>query len=79
MDYLTAIFAVYVSIGFGFALASWLQAAEIEVNETGVHSAFFSKALLWFVFGWSVFAIYCYRAEVSRTIEKIDLSKFDKD
>lgn len=51
MIYLIAVLTIYVSVGFGFALASWLQAAEIEVNETGSHSTFFNKVLPWFVFG----------------------------
>lgn len=79
MVYLYFFTTAYIFSGIGFSLASWLQAAELEVNEGRIPSKFFSRALPWFVLGWPVFAVYCYRAEVSRTIEKVDLSKFDND
>ncbi|WRQ13091.1 hypothetical protein [Vibrio phage vB_VpM-pA2SJ1] len=75
---LCALSFAYLMIGLGFALASWLQAAEIEVNETGSYTLDWSTAL-WFTLAWPVIAAYCYRTEVSKTIKPLDLSKFKKD
>ncbi|WPH64054.1 hypothetical protein vBVpP1_54 [Vibrio phage vB_VpP_1] len=68
----------YLLIGAGFALASWLQAAEEEVKE-GVYTGISWEAVFWFVVAWPFLAVYCYRTEVSKTIKPLDLSKFKKD
>jgi len=68
MIYMYFFLTAYVFTGIGFAIASWLQAAEVEVNETGSYSTFFSSVALWFIFGWPVFALYCYKRDVKKTI-----------
>lgn len=71
---------LYLSAGFGFAFASYLQAAEISVNNKKGIPPLFTGAYLFFVLAWWLVAIYCYRTEVSRTIQKIntDINKSDK-
>jgi hypothetical protein len=61
---------LYLSAGFGFAFASYLQAAEISVNNKKGIPPLFTGAYLFFVLAWWLVAIYCYRTEVSRTIQK---------
>ena len=68
MIYLYFFLPAYIFTGIGFSVASWLQAAEIEVNETGSYGSFFSTTALWFVFGWPVFAFYCYKRDVKKQI-----------
>tara|TARA_R110000772_G_scaffold99800_1_gene199762 strand:- start:5953 stop:6201 length:249 start_codon:yes stop_codon:yes gene_type:complete len=69
MEYLIYSFTAYFLIGFGFALASWLQAAKDDVKNKRKPSRFiFSKTFVFFVGGWWLVALYCYRAEVKRDI-----------
>lgn len=74
--YLLIVLAIYFTMGFGFAIASWLQACEIKVKEGKAPDSFFGTTLLWFIFAWLIVAIYCYRTEVSRTVAPVDFSKF---
>lgn len=70
---------IYLSIGFGFALASWLQASEVRVKEGKKPSRFiFSKPFVFISLSWWLVAIYCYRAEVKRTIPTYHYHKDDK-
>ncbi len=67
----------YLSIGIGFAIAAWLQAAEMEVDKTGKYT-FKLKTFAFFTVAWWLVAIYCFQTEVSRTKKPIDFSEFDK-
>lgn len=66
---------VYLAIGFGFALASWLQAQEKRVRNKQTITLNLKMWLVFILLWWGV-ALYCYRAEVKRTIPTIDY--FDK-
>lgn len=66
----------YLLVGFGFSLSSWLQAAEREVSKGKDPSPFFGWNLFYFTTLWPLLALYCYRAEVLKTIEKVDFDKF---
>ena len=66
----------YLLVGLGFTLASWLQAAEKEVDAGKNQPAFLSKTFVVFIFVWPVIALYCYRAEVKKSINKVDLSNY---
>ena len=70
MIYVYFFATAYLSMGLGFSIASWLQAAEIEVNETGGHGSFFSGQLPWFVFLWPIVALFCYKKDVKKTISE---------
>ncbi len=72
------IIGAYVLIGIGFSIASWLEASEHEVNKGREPLNYFSSIGMSFLFFWLVFAIYCYRAEVKKTIKPIDWSQFKK-
>lgn len=62
---------MYLSLGFGFALASWLQAVEVEINEGVTPSRFvFSRPFMFFFLLWWLVAIYCYRSCITKTIPK---------
>ena len=77
MEYLTFGLMVYLLIGVGFALSSWLEHAEQEVKK-GKKPTSFIKGSILFVVGWFIVAIYCYRSGVSRTIPKIDFKQGGK-
>ena len=66
----------YFLMGLGFSLASWLQAAEKEVDTGKNEPPFLSKTFVVFIFVWPVIALYCYRAEVKKSINKVDLSNY---
>ncbi len=65
----------YLSAGFGFALASWLQGAEQQVDAGEAPDRLFQGKITIFILMWPLIALYCYRTEVTRTINKIDFSK----
>ena len=75
MELVLLILTVYLAAGFGFALASWLQAAEKEVNETGKYTSLFCSMFGAFIWVWPFIALYCYRAEVKRTIKPMEFKK----
>lgn len=67
------ILIIYLSIGFGFALAAWLEAAEMEVNKKKDIPKFLSKTLIIFVLMWPFIALYCWRAKVKKTIPPMEI------
>ena len=75
MEYIIAIACSYLFIGLGFSLSAWLQAAEIQVNENRDFDKFISGKLVLFILMWPFLAAYCYRADVKKTIKKVDWSK----
>ena len=75
MEILLIILGLYLAAGLGFSLASWLQSAEQEVEAGKKHSPFFSKTFLLFMAIWPLIALYCYRAEVKKSISEIDWDK----
>ena len=66
---------VYLAVGFGFALASYLDLAEMEVNKGNGIPPFFCKTCLLFWLTWPLIARYCWRAEVKKTIAPVDFDK----
>jgi hypothetical protein len=66
--------ACYVLVGFGFQLAAWLQCAEISADKGEPLPSFFCHTTLGFIAAWPIIAVYCYRAEVKKTISKIDFT-----
>lgn len=72
------VLAAYFLIGVGFSIAAWLEQAEHEVEKGNKPSPYFSKVGMLFLFGWLAFAIYCYRAEVKRTIPKVNFEELKK-
>lgn len=80
MDYsLMALLCVafYIFTGFGFALASWLQAAELA-SDAGLDWSECWRTQIFFIVIWPIIAVYCYRAEVKKSIPKVDISKVGK-
>ncbi len=73
------IMVAYGFIGIGFSIASWLEASEHEVTEGREPHRYFSSIGMSFLFLWPMFAIYCYRAEIKKSIKLIDWDKFKKD
>lgn len=79
----------HLSMGLGFAIASWLQAAELEVNEGKEVSSFFTGPCILFIVFWWLFVIHCYRHDVKKVglsikqivelAEKKKAAKKDKD
>jgi F0F1-type ATP synthase membrane subunit c/vacuolar-type H+-ATPase subunit K len=69
--------AFYFSIGFGFSLAAWLQAAEISVNQCEDIPSFFPNNLVIAAL-WPAIALYCYKTEVTKTVNKLDWDKIPK-
>lgn len=73
MIYFTIGCCIYLSIGLGFALSSWLQAQEINVKNKQPVTIGFWKCWIHFTLAWWVLAIYCYRVEVSRTVMPVEI------
>ena len=71
MIYFTVFVLIYLSIGFGFALSAWLDAREKRVKKKLPITLNISNWVV-FIMLWWVIAVYCYRAEVKRTIPTID-------
>lgn len=71
--------ALYLATGFGFAVASYLQAAEISVNNKKGIPSLFNRTYVFFILAWWLVAIYCYRTEVSRTVAKQDFEQAKKN
>jgi|GEM_PF-2327640 len=67
----------YLFIGFGFALASWLEAASTNVKSKKNVPAFFKVGTI-FILWWPFIAVYCYRAYVKRTVPPIDWDALNK-
>jgi len=65
----------YLTAGLGFNISAWLQAAEIASDSNEPIPSFFSRSTVIFIFIWWILAIYCYRAEVKKTIPKIDFDE----
>jgi peptidoglycan biosynthesis protein MviN/MurJ (putative lipid II flippase) len=68
---LQLVIGAYLMCGVGFAIAAWLEAAEREVDAGNAPPSFL-VTLVYVVMLWLFIAIYCYRAEVLKTIKKID-------
>lgn len=68
MTYALIFITIYLSIGFGFALASWLQAAEIQVKEKKPYDRLLCINTVYFTAFWWLIAIHCYRADIKRSI-----------
>ncbi|CAH9016415.1 conserved hypothetical protein [Vibrio phage 137E35-1] len=70
------VLVVYLIIGIGFAIASWLQAAELRVNQGGMP---FEKSDLvltaYFAGFWIIIALYCLRVDVLKNAKPIDWDK----
>ena len=64
---------VYLSIGMGFALASWLQALENRLHKQFLRRDYEEefKTFLLFTIGWWVIAIFCYKSEISKSIPTV--------
>jgi len=73
------VLSAYLLLGVGFSLASWLQSAELEVEAGKKPSPFFSRTFLSFLLAWPAIALYCYRAEVKKSIAKVDFESLKKD
>jgi hypothetical protein len=71
--WLAHVVACYVLVGVGFQLAAWLQAAEICADKGEPLPPFICASTFGFIAAWPIIAVYCYRAEVKKTISKIDL------
>ena len=74
MIYFYVFLMFYFSAGFGFAIASYLQHAEAEVKAKKEVPSFFNGTMIFFIVTWFSVALYCYRAEIKRTIQPIDFS-----
>lgn len=79
LAYCAAAIVCHLAIGFGFGLASWLQAAELQVNNNEKIDSLIGGKLITFMIFWPILAIYCYRAEVKKSISKIDWDAINKD
>lgn len=65
---------MYLCIGLGFSLASWLEAESIAAKEKIKPFQMFNvKKILIFSFAWWLVAIYYYRAYVTKTIPTIEV------
>lgn len=78
MIYFIIFISVYLSIGFGFALASWLTEQE-KRTKNKLPTQLNPVTWVVFILGWLLFAIYCYRAEVKRTVPTYHYFMEDKD
>ena len=74
MLYIIGFVSFYVFTGFGFSLAAWLQAAE-KISDKGGDWSKCWRQFWFFVLIWPIIALYCYRAEVKKSISKIDINK----
>lgn len=74
MDILITILIMYGSAGLGFTISAWLQAAETARMKKTVAPSIWRNPIWFLAFslGWIFVAIYCYRAEVRRTIPDIE-------
>lgn len=67
------ILAVYLLLGVGFAIASWLQAAELRVNKKGKPFEVGDLVLFVYFAGlWPILALYCLRVDVLKNAKPID-------
>jgi hypothetical protein len=76
---LIGVAVIYLSAGLGFSIASWLQAAEIASDAHEKLPAFWGKNTVFFMPLWIFVALYCYRAEVKKSIKKIDFEELAQD
>ena len=74
MWYIIWAVSFYVFAGLGFSLAAWLQAAE-KISDEGKDWSDCWKSFWFFVLIWPIIAVYCYRAEVKKSIPKININK----
>jgi len=67
MIYFIISIITYITLGLGFALSSWLEVQEKNVKAKRPITVDFKMWVI-FTLGWWLIAIYCYRAEIKRTI-----------
>lgn len=73
------ILSIYISMGLGFSICSYLQYTEIRVRTNQpLESKFVTiKIAALFTLFWMFIAIYCYRSGISRTIPELEYSIID--